>query len=330
MGRGELIFMNQNFWQKLQPKADQPMAGKKPFTVLAPMANVTDWAFRQVVIETGRPDVFFTEFISADGICAVGKEKFKGELYFEENERPIVVQFFSANPEHMYKCAQLAQELGFDGIDINMGCPDKSVEKQGAGAALIKNPELAKNIIEETIRGSGNLPVSVKTRLGFNSIDHDWIKHILDTEIVALSVHARTRKEMSKVPAHWDELGKISEIAKDSGKLIVGNGDVTNMEDVREKAKMYNLDGIMVGRGIFDNPWFFAGKEVNDPKERINLLLKHLDNFEKLWLSGGGGKNFDVMKRFFKIYINDWPGAKDLRAQLMMTKNKEEVLQILR
>ncbi|MDO8496655.1 MAG: tRNA-dihydrouridine synthase [bacterium] len=312
--------MNQGFWQKL----------KKPFTILAPMANVTDWAFRQVIIETGRPDVFFTEFISADGICAVGKEKFRGELYFEDNERPIVVQFFSANPDHMYRCAQLAQELGFDGIDINMGCPDKSVEKQGAGAALMKDPELAQKIIEETIRGSGGLPVSVKTRLGFNTMDYNWIKHLLDTDIVALSIHARTRKEMSKVPAHWDELGKISEIAKNSGKLIVGNGDVANMEDVREKAKMYNLDGTMVGRGIFDNPWFFSGKEVSDPKERINLLLKHLDNFEKLWLSDGGGKNFDVMKRFFKIYINGYPGAKELRTQLMMTKNKEEVLRILK
>jgi tRNA-dihydrouridine synthase len=342
-----IIIMNQNFWQKL----------KKPFTILAPMANVTDWAFRQVIIETGtstglsvnRPDVFFTEFISADGICAAGKDKFKGELYFEENERPIVVQFFSANPEHMYRCAQLAQELGFDGIDINMGCPDKSVEKQGAGAALMKNPELAKKIIEETIRGAhstssgqAGLPVSVKTRLGFNSIDHDWIKHLLDTDITALTIHARTRKEMSKVPAHWDELGKIVEIASEihggpstsSGRLstkplIIGNGDVANMDDVKEKAKIYNLDGVMVGRGIFDNPWFFSGKEVNDSKERINLLLKHLNNFEKLWLSGESGKNFDVMKRFFKVYINGYPGAKELRASLMSTKNKEQAVDLL-
>ena len=326
------ITMNCGFWEKLN----------KPFTILAPMANVTDWAFRQVVIECGRPAVFFTEFISADGICAVGREKFKGELYFTENERPIVAQFFSASPENMYRCAQLAQELGYDGIDINMGCPDKSVEKQGGGAALMKNPELAVKVIKETIRGAGpsagGLPISVKTRLGYNKIDHDWFKHLLDTDIVALTVHGRTRKEMSKIPAHWDEIGKIAEIARStgstsspqagsgqagSGKLIIGNGDVANMEDVRQKAEQYNLDGIMIGRGIFQNPWFFSGKEVNEPKERINLLLKHLDNFEKLWPEG---KNFDVMKRFFKIYIQNWPGAKDLRTALMATKTKEEVL----
>ena len=309
-----------NFWTKLD----------KPFTLLAPMANVTDWAFRQVVIETGRPDVFFTEFISADGVCTVGREKFKGELYFTKNENPIVVQFFSANPEHMYKCAQLAQEFGFDGVDINMGCPDKSVEKQGAGAMLIKNPELAKKIIKETIRGSGGLPVSVKTRLGFNKIEPDWIKHLLDTDIIALSIHARTRKEMSKVPAHWEELGQVAEMAKNSGKLIIGNGDVKSMEDLKNKAERYGLDGIMVGRGIFDNPWFFsqnADDADQTPIKRMGLLLKHLDNFEKLWPQG---KNFDVMKRFFKIYINNWPGAKDLRAKLMDTKNKNEILAILR
>lgn len=308
--------MSESFWKKLN----------KPFTVLAPMANVTDWAFRQIVIETGRPDVFYTEFISADGINAVGHEKFKGELFFSKNERPIVVQFFGANPENMYKCASLAQELGFDGIDINMGCPDKSVEKQGGGAALIKNPDLAVKIIKETIRGAGSLPVSVKTRLGYNKIDNEWMLHLLDTDIETLIVHARTRKEMSKVPAHWDDLLKISESAKKAGKIIVGNGDVANMDDVRQKAEKFNLDGIMVGRGIFQNPWFFTGKEVEDQEKRIALLLKHLDNFEKLW---GDEKNFDVLKRFFKIYINGWNGAKDLRSKLMLTKSIPEARKIL-
>ncbi len=338
--------MNLGFWGKIN----------RPFMVLAPMANVTDWAFRQVIIEAGtstglsvnKPDVFYTEFLSCDGIV-YDKERFKKEMYFEENERPIVIQFFGSKPDNFYKCAQLAVELGFDGVDINMGCPDKAVEKQKAGAALMKNPELAKKIIEETIRGAGSLPVSVKTRLGYNNIESDtWVKGLLETDIATLVVHGRTRKEMSKVPAHWDELGKISQMANGSGKIIVGNGDVTSIEDAQKKAKDFGLDGIMVGRGIFANPWFFSGRESGTPEERVGLLLKHLANFEKLW---GQNKNFDTMKRFFKIYINgprfagrmspealataqgfgeaSWDGAKELRARLMNCKNSKEAISIL-
>ncbi len=238
----------------------------------------------------------------------------------------MVIQFFGSKPENFYKCAQLAQELGFDGIDVNMGCPDRTIEKQGAGAALMKKPELAKKIIEETVRGAGNLPVSVKTRLGYDKVDYDWIKGLLETDITTLIVHARTRKEMSKVPAHWGELGKVADMAKGSGKLIVGNGDVVNIDDAKEKAEKYGLDGVMVGRGIFANPWFFSGRESDSPKERINLLLKHLDNFKKLW---GQNKNFDVMKRFFKIYVQGWSGAKELRTQLMNCKNSEGAVSVV-
>lgn len=310
--------MNLGFWGKL----------KKPFFVLAPMANVTDWAFRQIITETGRPDIFYTEFLSCDGIVH-DRKRFAGELYFEENERPIVVQFFGAKPENFYKCAQLAQELGFDGIDINMGCPDRSVEKQGAGAALIKNSQLAKEIIKETIRGAGDLPVSIKTRLGYNKIEIDtWINNILETEIAALVVHGRTRSEMSKVPAHWDELGKIVKMAKGSGKLLIGNGDVANLEDGYKKAQEYGLDGIMIGRGIFSDVWFFNSDTNADditPQLRIVLMLKHLELFEQLWK---GAKHFDTMKKFFKIYVNGWDGAKELRTKLMNCKNTEEVINV--
>ena len=323
--------MNYGFWEKLN----------KPFTVLAPMANVTDWAFRQIIIETGRPDVFYTEFISCDGICAIGPEKFKGELYFEKKERPIVVQFFTSNPENMKRCAELAVEMGFDGIDINMGCPDKSVEKQGAGAALIKEPKLAQQLIKAAKEGAGStssgqaLPVSVKTRLGHSKIETDtWIPNLLEMGIATLIVHGRTRKEMSAVPAHWDEIGKVAEMAKGSGTLIVGNGDVKDMAEVRQKANDYGLDGIMVGRGIFNNPWFFSAEggsasggndSIKRPEERIKLMLRHCDNFSKLW---GQDKNFDTLKRFFKIYINAWPGAKELRTKLMESKNLTEAIKI--
>jgi len=298
--------------------------------ILAPMANVTDWAFRDIVAGCGKPDVFYTEFLSCDGILH-DKKRFEKDLYFKKKEKPIVVQFFGSKPDNFYKCAQLAQELGFDGIDINMGCPDHSVEKQGGGASLIKNPELAVKIIKETIRGAGKLPVSVKTRLGYNKIEiKEWIPLLLKTGIVALTIHGRIRKEMSSVPAQWDKIGEVAEMAKDSGVLIIGNGDVMSLAEAKEKAEKYNLDGIMVGRGIFTNPWLFSGKEVSDPGERIKLLKKHVENFDKLWgHPPASGKNFNTLKRFFKVYIQGWPGAKDLRTELMMTKNKEEVLKIL-
>ena len=316
--------MTYGFWEKLD----------RPIMILAPMANVTDWAFRDIVTSCGKPDVFYTEFLSCDGILH-DQKRFEKELYFQKEEKPIVVQFFGSKPENFYQCAQLAQKLGFDGIDINMGCPDKSVEKQGGGASLIKNPELAVKIIKETIRGSGKLPVSVKTRLGYNKIEiEEWIPRLLDTGISALTIHGRTRKEMSSVPAQWDKIGEVEEMArsagsgqaKGSGVLIIGNGDVMSLVDAKEKAQKYNLDGIMVGRGIFANPWFFSGREVGDPKERIKLLKKHVENSDKLW---GDGKNFDTLKRFFKVYIQGWPGAKDLRTELMMTKNRKGVFSVL-
>ena len=315
-----------NFWQKL----------KKPFFVLAPMANVTDFAFRQIVAQCGRPDVFYTEFLSCDGIV-YDKTRFKKELYFEKSEKPIVIQFFGSKPENFYKCAQLAVELGFDGIDINMGCPDRSVEKQGAGAALITNSKLAQEIIKETQRGaysinSGQgLPVSVKTRIGYNKIEtKEWISKLLEMEPAAITIHGRTRKEMSSVPAHWNEIGVAQEIAKDTKTLVIGNGDVANIKDAKQKAKDYNLAGIMVGRGIFANPWFFnENVDIKDikPKQRIELMLSHLDNFLKLW--DENGKNFDTIKKFFKVYISDFEGAKELRAKLMAVKNKQGVVDIL-
>ncbi|HXK40833.1 MAG TPA: tRNA-dihydrouridine synthase family protein [Candidatus Paceibacterota bacterium] len=330
--------MDKNFWQKL----------KRPFFVLAPMANVTDWAFRKIVAKCGRPDVFYTEFLSCDGIV-YDKTRFEKELYFEKSEKPIVVQFFGSKPENFYKCAQLAVELGFDGIDINMGCPDRSVEKQGAGAALIKNPKLAKEIIKETKRGArlngqDDLPISVKTRLGYNKIEtKEWVSTLLEAEPAAIIVHGRTRKEMSSVPAHWDEIGTAADVAlalpaspnslihssQGTKTLIIGNGDVVDLNDAKQKANDYGLDGVMVGRGIFANPWFFNEKiDISKikPGQRTELMLEHINLFLELW---GEGKNFDTMKKFFKVYISGFDGAKELRTKLMVAKNKGEVVDIL-
>lgn len=308
---------NLNFWKKL----------KRPFFVLAPMADVTDSAFRQIICHTGKPDVFYTEFVSCDGLCSEkGKPKLIPHLAFKENERPIVAQFFGSNPENFYKCAQLAVELRFDGIDINMGCPAGKIVKHDSGAGLIRNPELAKEIIRETKRGAGNLPVSVKTRIGYNKIiTEEWVLHLIEAEPSAIIIHGRTMKEMSKVPAHWDEIGKAAVLCRKAGILIVGNGDAVSYADGLEKAKQYDLDGIMVGRGIFTNPWFFNSSidpATKTPEERIELLKKHLQLFKELW---GDSKSFDFMKKFFKIYIHGWNGAKELRMKLMSAKNAEQI-----
>jgi nifR3 family TIM-barrel protein len=307
-----------NFWKQL----------KKPFFILAPMADVTDMAFRQIVVETGKPDVLYTEFVSADGLASEkGRPKLLPHLKFGENERPIVAQFFGSKPENFYFCAKLAVELGFDGIDINMGCPAGKIVKQDSGSGLILNPKLAQEIIRETKQGAGDLPVSVKTRIGYNTIvTEEWISQLIEAKPDAIIVHGRTMKEMSKVPAHWDEIEKAGKLCREAGIPIIGNGDVMNYAEGLEKAKQYNLDGIMIGRGVFSNPWIFdpsVDPALKTPQERIALLTKHIENFVELW---GTNKNFDVMKRFIKIYISGWPGAKELRDELMKIKSAPEIL----
>src|SRR3990167_10368426 len=273
-----------NFWKKLTTLRKTQ---GKPFFILAPMADVTDSAFRQIICDTGKPDVLYTEFVSCDGLCSEkGKPKLMPHLRFNLNERPIVAQFFGAKPENFYKCAQLAVELDFDGIDINMGCPSGKTVKHDSGAGLIRNPELAKEIIRETKRGAGSLPVSIKTRIGYNKIiTEEWISHLIEAEPSAIIVHGRTMKEMSKVPAHWDEIGKASVLCRKAGIPIVGNGDVASYTEGLEKAKLYGLDGIMVGRAIFSNPWFFdplIDPTTKTPKERVELLKKHIELFVEL------------------------------------------------
>jgi tRNA-dihydrouridine synthase len=252
-----------NFWTKL----------KKPIFCLAPMADVTDCAFRQIIAKYGKPDVFWTEFVSADGLCSAGREKLLIDLKYSKNERPIVAQIFGSKPENIRKASFLCKELGFDGIDLNMGCPDKSIEKQHSGAAMIKNPKLARECIRAAIEGGGGLPISVKTRIGYNLLDTDWIKTLLKEDLAALIVHLRTRKEMSNVPAHWDLMKRIVEIrdemsphrrpAGEAGKtLILGNGDVVDTDDARRKCKETGCDGVMLGRAIFGNPFLFSNKNV--------------------------------------------------------------------
>ncbi len=304
---------------------------KKPIIVCAPMANVTDSAFRQIIARCGKPDVFWTEFISADGLCSSGLEHLEPDLYFTEQERPIILQIFGSNPNTIRAAAALGRERGFDGIDINMGCPDKTIEKQGAGAKLINNPELAKEIIAAAKEGACDLPVSVKTRIGYSrDITEEWTEFLLSTEPALITFHLRTRSEMSKTKAQWDALKRAIAI-RDSCKsktLIFGNGDILNMEQARERARITGADGIMVGRAIFGNPWFFSGKDRKDisVSTRLLMMFEHTLLFEKLFSSS---KNFAIMKKHFKAYTADFDGSKELRVQLMYTSSSEAVRKII-
>ncbi len=296
------------------------------------MANVTDVAFRSMFAKYGKPDVMWTEFVSADGLCSPGKKMLLRDLEFSKKEKPIVAQLFTSHPEKMFEAAKLAQKLGFDGIDINMGCPDRSVEKQGAGAAHIKDPQIAKKVIQAAKRGAPDLPISVKTRIGYNKIEIDtWLPAILEEGVAALTVHLRTRKEMSDVPAQWNLMPQIVEIKNRIAPetILLGNGDVNSMEDARKKVAESGCDGAMIGRGIFGNPWFFSGRIVADipPAERLKVMLEHAKAFDKLL---GDVKNFAIMKKHFKAYISGWDGAKELRVKLMETNTLKEVTKIVK
>ena len=288
--------------------------------VLAPMANVTDAAFRQIIAKYGKPDVMFTEFVACDGLVSAGRDKLLVDFMYTESQRPIVAQIFGSKPENFYKTALLIQELGFDGIDINMGCPDRNVEKQGAGACLMKNPKLAQEIIRETKRGAGKLPVSVKTRIGYNKNSlSEWLPALLETEPAAIILHARTRKEMSSVPADWGTIADAVRIRDEykSKTLILGNGDVQDLADAEEKIQATGADGVMIGRGIFGNPWLF-NRKIDYAKmpvaEKLRVMVEHTYLFEKVL---GEHKNFAIMKKHYKAYVNGFDGAKELRVKLM-------------
>lgn len=323
-----------DFWKKL----------KKPIYALAPMEDVTDAAFRKLIAQYGAPSVMFTEFTSADGLVRAdeaGQMQLRKKLMYSESERPIVAQLFSSKPEYMERAAKIVSELGFNGIDINMGCPVDEVVRQGCGAALIENPTLARALIDAARRGSCRceseactskecLPVSVKTRLGYNTDSLEvWLPELLQAKPSAITIHARTRKEMSKVPARWERIARAVEIrdAHGSETLILGNGDVKDMADAQRKVAETACDGVMLGRAIYGNPWLFAGEQrERSPRERIDALVRHLQYFDELL---SGKTSFNIMKKHFKAYVSGWDGAKDLRIRLMETQSVKEALAIL-
>ncbi len=321
-----------NFWQKLKAK-------NKPFFCLAPMVDVTDTAFRQIIAKysrhgkpSGGPDVFWTEFASADGIASEkGRSKVLRLLKYFRAEKPIIAQIFGSKPENITKACKIISKMGFAGIDINMGCPVRDVVSQGSCSALIKTPSLAREIIRAAKKGAPELPISVKTRIGYTYPEEykTWIPELLKEDISALTIHLRTRKEMSNVPAHWELAKDIVRVAKKANKkvVLIANGDVLSLEDGEKKALETGFDGVMIGRGIFGNPWFFDKNRKSDPtiKEKLKVLIEHTKLFEKLIKY----RNFAVMKKHFKAYVSGFDGAKELRVELMTANNSKEVIKII-
>ena len=309
--------MKDNFWQELP----------RPFFVLAPMEDVTDVVFRHVVAKAARPDVFFTEFTNSESYCHPdGKESVRGRLTFTEDEQPMVAHIWGDKPEFFKEMSIGMAELGFRGIDLNMGCPAPNVFKHGRGSGLILRTEVAAELIEAA--KAGGLPVSVKTRLGAASVDEykAWLTHLLKQDIANLSIHLRTKREMSKVDAHWELIPEIKklrdEIAPDT--LLTINGDIPDYKTGMELAESYGIDGVMIGRGIFHNPFAFEKEpKEHGPKELLDLFRVHLDLFDQF--SETDTRIFKPLRRFFKIYIREFKGASALRVQLMETQTTAEV-----
>jgi len=309
-----------NFWQKLP----------KPFFVLAPMDAVTDTVFRHVVAKAAPPDVYFTEFTNTAAFFSeFGRKSTESRLLFTADEQPMVVQIWGTNPEHYAFMAKQLAKMGFAGIDINMGCPAKDVVKTGACSALIETPELAAKLIAAAKQGG--LPVSVKTRIGFKTRKtEEWISFLLKQDLAALTVHGRIQKDMSIPPADWNEIAKAVKLRNELAPqtVIIGNGDVLSRQHGAQLAKQTGVDGIMIGRGVFANPFCFEeSPKIHSKQELMDLLNFHLDLYEKTWQSKP--MPFAPLKRFFKIYVRDFEGASDLRVELMECSNVTAVRQAL-
>ena len=310
-----------NIWQKTEKKG--------PICCLAPMEGVTDIVFRQVIAHAGRPDLFFTEFTNVSSYASEkGRPNALERLEIAPTDSPIIAQIWGKNPEHFSQTVSALAKLGFSGVDLNFGCPDRHVNHAGGGAQMIRTPELAIDCFRRTVEHANGLPVSIKTRLGFTYIDEykNWLPQLLAEHPAALTVHLRTRKEMSKVPAHYElipEIIKLKDNISPETKLLI-NGDIKTRADGEQLVKENpGLDGFMIGRGVFQNPYCFTN-HVPTKEELLALLNLHLDLFDKHAQS-----NFEPLKHYFKIYIKDFSGASDLRQKLMECHSTNEARSIL-
>ena len=304
---------------------------EKPFLILAPMEGVTDIMFRQVIANAGRPDLFFTEFTNVSSYASEkGRQNALERLEIAPTDSPIIAQIWGKNPEHFSKTCQALASLGFSGVDLNFGCPDKHVNKAGGGAAMIKTPDLAVQCFRNAVN-STKLPVSIKTRLGWSDIDEyqTWLPTLLAEHPAALTVHLRTKKEMSKVPAHYELILKIISLRDEISpqtKLII-NGDIKSRAHAMDLHQQFpEIDGFMIGRGVFANPYCFTDY-IPTQKELMELLNLHLNLYEQYFKEHY--VSYETLKHFFKIYVNNFPGAKELRTKLMETHSVPEARQVL-
>ncbi len=299
------------------------------------MDDVTDTVFRQIVASCAAPDLFFTEFVNVDGLQSPGRPALMPKIAKKGEKYPVVAQVWGKKPENFEKTASELVDMGFAGVDINFGCPVKTVVKNSCCSAMIlpDNRDAAVEIIKAVQKGvNGRVPVSVKTRLGFKEIDLSWIELLLKQKLNMLSIHARTSKEMSKVDPHWEVMPEIIAMRdKLSPKtLIVGNGDIMNREDGLKLAEEHNLDGIMIGRGIFTDPYVFAESSPwanKTKKEKLELFQKHVELFARTWAKGE--RRFETLKKFVKIYVNGFDAAAELRAEVMLTSTPEELIALI-
>lgn len=311
------------FWHKLP----------RPFQILAPMEDVTDTVFRRLIGQCARPDVYFTEFTSSDGMFSAGGDKVTHRLEFSEVERPLVAQIWGNKPENYFRAAKELNQRGFDGIDINFGCPVDKIIKRGSCSALIENPSLVKELFLAAREGAGSLPVSIKTRMGFSrTVTENWGEFLLSLRPSLITLHARIAVEQSQKPADWNEVRKLVQLRDrlKSKTLIVGNGDLRSQAEISKRSLESGVDGVMIARGIFENPFIFDrnGRDFKefDVLDKLSLLERHLDLYERTWR---GKKPYRVIKKFFKIYLSNFAGASELRAKAVETESYEEIRSLI-
>lgn len=311
-----------NIYQKIKNE-------KGYLSALAPMEDVTDTVFRQMLCKIGRPDIFYTEFMNVDGYCSKGRDKVNHRILFSEKERPVIIQLWGNTPEHYSEAVKEILKLKPEGIDINMGCSVKNVLKNGAGSGLIQEQDLAKEIIEAVKKEAKDIPVSVKTRIGYDEvITEEWIGFLLKQGLDVITIHGRISKEGYNVPCRWNEIGKAVELRNEISPetLIIGNGDIQSIEQGLEYKEKYGVDGFMVGRGIMNNPWLFSERKEISKEEKIQTLLDHLILFKETW---GDMKPFHAQRKYVKMYISEFEGAGELRRELMTYDSVDETCAFL-